>query len=195
LALIAILGVLPLIVGLWLIVIARKKGLGYPACGQCQYDLSGTLDTSTTCPECGSDVKQVGVLAPKPASNKVAMTLGILLLCVPLTCVGVGLISAFVARMRLDEAQQAATAVQMQAVQQNNAAIIMTSPADPAAVDGFRQKHASLTLDEAGHQLGVVGQALVQAVNDGDLEKAKSLRAEQQALIELLTELGKAPPP
>ena len=71
----------------------------------------------------------------------------------------------------------------------------MTSPADPAAVDTFRQKHASLTLDEAGYQLVVVGQALAQAVNDGELETAKSLRAEQQALIDLLSELGKAPPP
>ena len=57
--------VLPMIAGIALIVMSRKRGKGFPACGQCGYDVTGTLGTSNArCPECGGDFGVVGILPP-----------------------------------------------------------------------------------------------------------------------------------
>ena len=45
---------LPIIAGVILIIMSRRRSKGYPACGKCGYDVSGTLGTTTArCPECG----------------------------------------------------------------------------------------------------------------------------------------------
>jgi len=195
LALLLLFVLVPLVAGIWLIVKSRSKGLGFPGCGHCRYDLSGTLGTITRCPECGSDLKQVGVLPAQSSKNKGTLAAGILLLCVPLLCVGTGVVMSLMMRSSVTAARQAAAAAQAQAMQRTTIAAIASSVPDPAKVAEYRQQHASLTIDEASERLGEVVPQLTQAINDLDEPTAIARRAEQQALIDHINELGQASPP
>jgi hypothetical protein len=132
--------VLPLIAGAWLIVASRKKGLGFPACGGCQYDLSGTIGAATRCPECGAEFAVVGILAPGGARNRKLLWSGIVVLMIPITCTGFLALSRFAASQRAAQArvnavvaqqQQAAVLLQQQAATSTQTAT--TQPASSAA--------------------------------------------------------------
>lgn len=77
--------------GVVLIIFSRRRGAGHPACGQCGYDLTATLKTeSARCPECGMDLAEAGVIpagGPKKRSTPM-LVMGILLLLVCVTCIG-----------------------------------------------------------------------------------------------------------
>lgn len=80
------------LLGVVLIVLSRAggRGTGYPACGSCGYDVTGTLKTNVDrCPECGSSLAEVGVRPPGRQPGRTPMlVLGIVLVVVMLTCVG-----------------------------------------------------------------------------------------------------------
>jgi len=86
-----------LIVGIFLIITSRQRGKAYPACGACQYDLSGSVGSVARCPECGADFKTVGISAPAARRNVPMLVAGIVLLVLPVTCVG-GLVLTSLAR-------------------------------------------------------------------------------------------------
>jgi len=178
----------PAVAGIWLIVVSRKRGLGFPGCGRCKYDLSGTLGTAARCPECGADIKEVGVHAALTQRRTGALVAGIGLLCVPLLCIGAGIISAYATRSQLTQARQVAMAAQAQSMQQMQASSVATSIPDANLVRQFRRQHAECSIDEASSWLGEVNQRLAEASAAGDVEGATQLRAEQQALMDHLNE-------
>lgn len=118
--------ILPIAIGIALILTSRRGGLGFPACGACQYDLSGTVGSSERCPECGALYVKVGILPPHGPKKTIRMWTGIAMLAVPLTCFGLAVIplisytnqAAMRARAAAAQAQQAALAAQQQAQQQ-----------------------------------------------------------------------------
>lgn len=79
---------LPVITGAVLVFTSRRGGLGYPACGQCRYNVSATVGTAARCPECGAELAQVGVMPPKGRRNPLMFWLGLALFLLPLTCFG-----------------------------------------------------------------------------------------------------------
>ena len=90
------------VLGVGLIVMSRAggRGVGYPACGSCGYDVTGTLKTNVDrCPECGSSLAEVGVRPPGPQPGRKPMLIaGIALVAVILTCVGGVVFSLFAVR-------------------------------------------------------------------------------------------------
>ena len=93
--LIALLVLVGLIVGITLWVTGgRSRGSGEMSCGGCGYAVRGLQ--ALNCPECGADLRMVGINRPKGGTARnvgIALTLGTALLL--LTCLG----SAFVWRM------------------------------------------------------------------------------------------------
>ena len=87
------------VLGIVLIVMSRAggRGAGYPACGSCGYDVTGTLKTNVDrCPECGSSLAEVGVRPPGPQPGRKPMLItGIALIAIMLTCVGGVVFSLF----------------------------------------------------------------------------------------------------
>ena len=39
----------------------RASRRGHPACGQCGYDVTGSIGTAVRCPECGAAFAEVGL--------------------------------------------------------------------------------------------------------------------------------------
>lgn len=65
-----------------------RRSRGYPACGRCRYDVTGTLGRSERCPECGSLLAEVGVIprhghigAADCVNGAMLMTLPLLICC------------------------------------------------------------------------------------------------------------------
>jgi len=85
-----VLVIVPLLAGLALILSSRRGGLGFPACGSCHYNLTATAGRSTTCPECGADILQVGIIPPRGQRNGRLLWSGVGLIVLALTCVGGG---------------------------------------------------------------------------------------------------------
>lgn len=108
LVLVLIFVLLPLVAGILLVGLSRRGGLGYPACGGCKYDLSGSIGVATRCPECGEDFANVGIVPPKGRRNRIMVWTGVVLLIIPLTWLGVGLASAFLTYPRAVPARQSA---------------------------------------------------------------------------------------
>lgn len=78
-----------LVIGFILIIAARRgPRTGFPSCGACQYNLSGSVGSVARCPECGADFKEVGITPPRGASSRTMMIAGIALIVLPITCVG-----------------------------------------------------------------------------------------------------------
>lgn len=94
-----VLAVLPLLVGIVLVVLSRRRKGGYPACGGCGYDVRGATEGAMTCPECGSDFKEVGITAPGRGEgrNQAMFIVGLLLIAAPL-CIGSGAVAFLFAR-------------------------------------------------------------------------------------------------
>ncbi len=88
LVLVLIFFLLPLVVGILLVGLSRR-GLGYPACGGCMYDLSGSIGVATRCPECGEDFANVGIVPPKGRRNRIMVWTGVVLIVLALWCAGV----------------------------------------------------------------------------------------------------------
>lgn len=86
--LIALLMLVGLIVGITLwITGGRSRGSGEMACGGCGYAVRGLQ--ALQCPECGADLRAVGINRPKGGTARnvgIALTLGTALLL--LTCLG-----------------------------------------------------------------------------------------------------------
>ena len=118
---------IPIAAGILLVGLSRRGGLGFPACGRCGYDLSGSIGVATRCPECGGDFANVGIVPPKGRRNRIMVWAGAALIVIPLTCAGVGLASAFVAYQQAAQARSAAVQQQAAIAAQQPA----TRPADP----------------------------------------------------------------
>lgn len=88
LVLVLIFVLLPLVAGILLVGLSRR-GLGYPACGGCMYDLSGSIGVATRCPECGKDFANVGIVPPKGRRNRIMVWTGVVLIVLALWCAGV----------------------------------------------------------------------------------------------------------
>jgi hypothetical protein len=91
----------------------RRGGLGFPACGNCQYDVTATLGTSLTCPECGNDLRASGVQAPDGKRSVGFIVTGALLLLLGLGCMTpllVGITLPAVAKARTIAQQRQAQA-------------------------------------------------------------------------------------
>lgn len=187
--------VLPMIAGIALIIMSRKRGKGFPACGQCGYDVTGTLGTSNArCPECGGDFGVVGILPPITKARPWPMAAGIVLIALPLTCVGA---SVFFARASFSRATQAAQAAARQAAVAQQQAMLASQPADPALVAGFRANVAGMTVADASARLSAITHELAQRQADQSLDNqiAGALRAEFEALSQHLSDQPPLSPP
>jgi hypothetical protein len=78
--------VVPLVTGIVLIILARKRSPGHPACGKCGYDVSGSVGEVTQCPECGELFTEVGITPRVPKGRPVMMGVGIALIALVGTC-------------------------------------------------------------------------------------------------------------
>lgn len=177
---------LPVIGGIVLIALSRKRGKGHPACGKCGYDVTGTLGTTNArCPECGSDFGVVGILPPDTRTRRGPLTIGILLIAFPATCIGASVLMTRASYVRASQAAQAAAAQQQALAQQ---AMIAAAPADPAIIATFRPRVANLTTSEAAARMSAITQELAQRQVDQTLtaEIAGQLRGEFEALSEHL---------
>ena len=75
--LLAMLVLVPIVLGVAMLINSRRGGLGYPACGQCKYNLSASIGKTDRCPECGSAFATAGILPPRgPRRRLMAWTGG-----------------------------------------------------------------------------------------------------------------------
>lgn len=114
LILLAVVGLMVPLVGIVLLVkgCRRSGGLGFPACGHCQYDVSATIGTSSTCPECGQDLGSSGVMSPEGKRSTGLIVAGALVLLVSLGCLGPLLLSIMLPA--LTKARNVAQTIQAQ---------------------------------------------------------------------------------
>ncbi|MHC4947650.1 MAG: hypothetical protein ACYTG1_05245 [Planctomycetota bacterium] len=88
-ALVMLLALLSALVGgVLLLARSRTGGLGFPACGGCQYDLTGSIGSVTRCPECGGDIAVVGIIPPGGRRNPTRVAVGVMLVLLSLMCLG-----------------------------------------------------------------------------------------------------------
>lgn len=114
-----LLGIGPLIAGIALILTARTRGKGHPACGRCGYDVTGSIGTVNRCPECGGTFTEVGVLPAGARRSRPMFWGGVMLLLFPLLNFGLFLgIPAVLSYRQLTANQQAVVAQQIAVAQQ-----------------------------------------------------------------------------
>lgn len=179
---------LPLVAGIAMIVMSRRKGKGYPACGKCGYDVSGTLGTTTArCPECGGDFAVVGITPPMTQVRRWPLVVGVALLVIPITCVGGSILMARASYSRAAQTAQAAAARQAAIAQQQ--VMLASMKPDPVLVTTYRARVASLTDVEAANRISAITQELAKRQVDQTLTEdiAGNLTAELQALSEHLS--------
>jgi len=110
---------IPLAIGIALVVKSRGKGLGYPACGTCRYDLSASVGTTDRCPECGLLFVTAGIVPPHGQRQPALLWMGVALLALSLGCAGTGLFASVLSQRAMQRARAAAAAQQQsQAAQQ-----------------------------------------------------------------------------
>lgn len=114
--------------GIMLITRSRGKALGYPACGKCSYDLTGTIGNQTRCPECGAAFADVGILAPTARRNRPVMWAGIVLVVLPLVLLFFAIMLPWMSMTRMSQARAAAQA--RVAIAQQQAATAQPQPMD-----------------------------------------------------------------
>ena len=166
---------LPVIGGVILIIMSRRRGKGYPACGQCGYDVSGTLGTTTArCPECGSDFGCRGHSASKVADEQDGPVIGIAMVGVPLLCVGGMMLTTYFAFLQSSQARQAAVAAQATAAQQQAAAMAAAQGSlPPAASSEIMAEVPEGTPDDIALTLTTaLTQEQVDAMNESDVREA-----------------------
>ncbi|MHC5024553.1 MAG: hypothetical protein ACYTGG_11720 [Planctomycetota bacterium] len=141
-----------LMTGVVLIVVARRARRQFPSCGACRYDLTGTIGEATRCPECGAEFVRVGILPPRRTSRPVTMTVGVVLIIAPLTCVGLWVATAAVGAAAAERSRAAAVQAQQQAIQAQlratQTAPAQEQPEQPTAADADPTATATAT-DEA----------------------------------------------
>jgi hypothetical protein len=84
------------IAGIVLLVFARRRGAAHPACGQCGYDVSGSLGAVARCSECGADFAAVGITPPRSTWNKPMLVVGLLLIVLPAAALAATFLGVFV---------------------------------------------------------------------------------------------------
>ncbi len=78
--------------GVWLFVRGLRGGSGFPSCGGCGYDLTGSLGSVACCPECGSAFAEVGIDKPRPRQRPVLIVAGAALLTTAVCTLSIGLL-------------------------------------------------------------------------------------------------------
>ncbi len=106
-----------LVCGVVLIVLSRRRGPSFPSCGQCGYDLSGTIGSAARCPECGVDFAEAGIV-PSGGPRRTGMFVtGIVMSMIAIGCMGTGAVSSVISYKRAQAARQQAI-MQMQRAMQ-----------------------------------------------------------------------------
>jgi hypothetical protein len=125
----------PIVAGIVLIIVSRRRATPFPQCGKCGYNVSASIGTTTRCPECGGEFGVVGIKPTIVRGNPATLWLGIAMVALPMMCVGTGLAYSLAARSAAQAraAAQAAAAANAarataQATQQQSAA-----PPQPSA--------------------------------------------------------------
>jgi len=80
-----------LTVGLILIGESRRKRPDFPACGNCEYNLSGLPGSTDRCPECGIELGRGTIRLPRaPTTNGLMLAAGFIMviLSLPMCCIG-----------------------------------------------------------------------------------------------------------
>ncbi len=80
------------VAGVWLFVRGLRGGSGFPSCGGCGYDLTGSLGSVACCPECGSAFAKVGIDKPGPRQRPLLLLAGAALLLTAVCSLGIGLL-------------------------------------------------------------------------------------------------------
>ena len=79
---------MPLAGGVLLIVFSRRRRPTHPACGNCGYNVHGSIGSVTRCPECGADFGQVGITPPRGNRNPFMIAAGVTLIVLTVGCSG-----------------------------------------------------------------------------------------------------------
>ena len=108
--------------GLVLILASSPRGRGYPSCGKCGYDVSGSIGTVARCPECGSAFAAVGIMPPRGKRSPVLLASGVALIVLAIGCPGSSLLFRQAAASRAEAARAPALAAQQAAQAQAAAA-------------------------------------------------------------------------
>ena len=205
---------LPLVAGVALIIMSRRKGGPFPACGQCGYNISASIGTTTRCPECGGEFGEVGVRPTKARTHPAMLWIGLALVILPTTCIGLGVLRVFLAQRQGESqraaaitAQAAAAQAKAQAQAQKLAQIqaeaqalaaasrmnlialaqqaLETGPApDPALVERFRAGAEALAPRDARARLEPLAQELIERSKAGTIDDARA--AELRAQVQAL---------
>ena len=122
---------IPLALGVILVVRSKQRGHGYPACGGCGYDVSGSMGSVVRCPECGALFTEVGITPPRGRRNRTMLVCGIILLAVFVSCLGTGGIAMFAGTRAMTRGRQNA----QQILQAEEAQEDASGSAAPAAGD------------------------------------------------------------
>src|SRR5688572_29972900 len=99
---------LPLSIGIMLIRKARGKGLGYPACGSCKYNVSASVGMTDRCPECGLLFVTAGILPPRGFRQPGLMWMGVALVMMTVSCAGFALLASYRSQTAMQRARAAA---------------------------------------------------------------------------------------
>ena len=74
--------------GVLLIVFTRRRRPDHPACGNCGYNVHGSIGSVTRCPECGADFGQVGITPPRGKRNPFMIAAGVAIIVLMVGCLG-----------------------------------------------------------------------------------------------------------
>jgi hypothetical protein len=70
--------VILIILGLYILIMGRRRSGEYPSCGACDGDLSQTLGSSPNCAMCGVPLARAGIVPPGPRAPRRVRVLGLL---------------------------------------------------------------------------------------------------------------------
>ena len=115
--------VVPLAGGVLLIVFSRRRRPTHPACGNCGYNVHGSIGSVIRCPECGADFARVGITPPRGKRNPLMVTAGVALIVLTMGCLSSSLLYQ---RAAIAQSQAAAQKAAAQA-----AAAQAETPVDP----------------------------------------------------------------
>ncbi len=111
--------VMPLVSGVLLIVLSRRRGPDHPACGKCGYNVHASIGSGTRCPECGVDFGQAGITPPRGKRNPFMMAAGVALIVVAVGCFSSSLLFQ---RAKIAQSQAARSVAAQQGAAAQNAA-------------------------------------------------------------------------
>jgi flagellar basal body-associated protein FliL len=148
---------------------------GHPACGSCQYDVTGILGTSDRCPECGSEFALVGIIPPNGWVQPVPKTAKFLVFGFVVLMFGVAAYFLLMAAQARQSAQTLMQQARQQAAAARQAAATI-APAMTSTADIDRVLRTSLTQqqvdamdrEELRETLGAVHTALHHLHADAD---------------------------